>query len=213
MNEAAQRIPPPLTPAILQWIRSKPYEWRADLVQEAHAILLELSNDRPEDDEALIEAQCLFALAHAYRTHAHLIDLLPTRACRRLYRALQDEGPALLVSQAEALAEKYQSQPGLIRHVIRVIQMLSGGGAREDIDRSEEMGAVFDPFEGLDTKGSLDKALSGLTEREREIIAHRYFEEPSLSQGEVASSLGISQPRVHTLEKRALEKMREMLAP
>ncbi len=54
-------------------------------------------------------------------------------------------------------------------------------------------------------------ALNKLSEREREIVIMRFglFDEPELTQKEVADKLGISQSYISRLEKRIMEKMKK----
>ena len=56
-------------------------------------------------------------------------------------------------------------------------------------------------------------AISKLTKREREIIIKRFglFGETELTQKEVADMMGISQSYISRLEKRILEKMRNII--
>lgn len=55
----------------------------------------------------------------------------------------------------------------------------------------------------------LKELISGLEEKEREIILRRYFE--NQTQTEIAKALNISQVQVSRLEKRILKRMREKL--
>ena len=71
------------------------------------------------------------------------------------------------------------------------------------------------------TKGITDRitmqefinALNKLSKREREIIVMRFglFGKPELTQKEVADLLGISQSYISRLEKRILDKMRNII--
>jgi RNA polymerase sporulation-specific sigma factor len=56
-------------------------------------------------------------------------------------------------------------------------------------------------------------ALNKLSKREREIIVMRFglFGKPELTQKEVADLLGISQSYISRLEKRILDKMRNII--
>ena len=55
----------------------------------------------------------------------------------------------------------------------------------------------------------IDQSLSALSERERQIIAMRYFK--GKTQSEIARVIGVSQVQISRLEKKALLKMREVM--
>ena len=55
----------------------------------------------------------------------------------------------------------------------------------------------------------IDQSLSALSERERQIIAMRYFK--GKTQSEIARVIGVSQVQISRLEKKALLKMRETM--
>ena len=65
--------------------------------------------------------------------------------------------------------------------------------------------------ERLIERVALDAAMSILPERERMVIALRFFH--GLTQDKTAKILGISQVQVSRLERRALETMREYMLP
>ena len=62
----------------------------------------------------------------------------------------------------------------------------------------------------FETFGDLRAALETLTEREREVIDLRFFDE--MSQAKIARKLNISQMHVSRLQQRALKRLREMLS-
>lgn len=64
-------------------------------------------------------------------------------------------------------------------------------------------------FEKKEQQLMLEDALRVLTEREREIIVLIYYK--NLSQKQVGERLGISQMHVSRLQRRALEKLRQLL--
>jgi RNA polymerase sigma-B factor len=76
--------------------------------------------------------------------------------------------------------------------------------------RLEVLGASDPQFRMIDERESMRLALDRLAPREREIIYHRFFHEAS--QSEVAARLNISQMHVSRLERRALERLRALLA-
>ena len=55
----------------------------------------------------------------------------------------------------------------------------------------------------------LEQLLDSLTEKEREIILMRYYEDKTQTQ--VAEKIGISQVQVSRLEKKILQKLRDKL--
>jgi len=62
----------------------------------------------------------------------------------------------------------------------------------------------------IDDQEAADRLLSFLDAREQEILRQRYYDEAT--QAEVAHRLGISQMHVSRLERRALQRLREMIA-
>ena len=65
--------------------------------------------------------------------------------------------------------------------------------------------------EDLLEKLSLHDALSQLPRRERQVVLLRYFR--GMTQSACAGVLGVSQVQVSRLERRALDKLRQLLAP
>jgi len=76
--------------------------------------------------------------------------------------------------------------------------------------RLEILGESDPHYSLIDERESMKLALDRLAPREREIIYHRFFHESS--QSEVAARLNISQMHVSRLERRALERLRAILA-
>ena len=110
----------------------------------------------------------------------------------------------------------------------------SVGASREEVAASMEAGArvgsIYEPFDAGDESGGcladriaektsendkvldrivLAELLSGLGEKEQQIIKMRYFE--NTTQTVIAGRLGISQVQVSRLEKKILREMRERL--
>ena len=104
----------------------------------------------------------------------------------------------------------------------------SVGASREEVAASMEAGArvgsIYEPFDAGDESGGcladkiaektsdrivLAELLSGLGEKEQQIIKMRYFE--NMTQTVIAGRLGISQVQVSRLEKKILREMRESL--
>lgn len=84
-------------------------------------------------------------------------------------------------------------------------------------DAGEDTGSHFDALGGLDPeyaaideRESVQRMLALLDAREREIILQRFYGEAS--QAEVAAQLDISQMHVSRLERRALQRLKILLA-
>ena len=73
--------------------------------------------------------------------------------------------------------------------------MLSGGGMEE----------------GLVERLALRSALEQLPERERQVILLRYYR--GLTQARSAKVLGVSQVQVSRLERRAVDRLRQLMLP
>jgi RNA polymerase sigma-32 factor len=58
----------------------------------------------------------------------------------------------------------------------------------------------------------IDKALDGLSTREREIIAQRFLAERRITLAEIGENFGVSKERVRQIEGRALQKMHATLS-
>lgn len=75
---------------------------------------------------------------------------------------------------------------------------------------SESVGSEDPNLDRVEMQQVLERAMSHLTERERRIMAMRFFDE--MSQSEIAKRLGISQMHVSRLQRAALEHLRQQLA-
>jgi len=69
----------------------------------------------------------------------------------------------------------------------------------EEIEEAAERAARF------------ETAMDALSERERKVIELRYLVEHPLQLNEIGSSLGITKQRVNQIEKRAVEKLKNLL--
>lgn len=64
-------------------------------------------------------------------------------------------------------------------------------------------------YENIETQDAIGHIMRVLPENERQVIVMRYFE--GLSQREVAERLGVSQMTISRMEKKALERARQLL--
>jgi len=85
-----------------------------------------------------------------------------------------------------------------------------GPGVEGELDPMETIGSEDEEFERTDDRASLEPALAGLPEREREILRMRFAE--GLTQTQIAEKVGISQMHVSRLIRRSLDRMREQLS-
>ena len=90
------------------------------------------------------------------------------------------------------------------------IDALSGDGNGDDSTSAADRAGGLDPdLEHLGDRDQVARALAHLPERERVIVALRFFRD--LSQQEVGDRLGISQMHVSRLQHRALTRLRHFL--
>lgn len=121
-----------------------------------------------------------------------LVRGLRSRLCTELGRE-----PALSeLAEAETATEpviSLQTETG--EGGLTLEGMLSGGGMED----------------GLVERLALREALEELPQREREVLLLRYYK--GLTQTRAARVLGVSQVQVSRLERRAVERLRQTLAP
>src|ERR1700730_11692357 len=90
---------------------------------------------------------------------------------------------------------------------------LSQGGGQEDgeeLDPLETLGDIEHQYEASENPAVRAPGFRVLDERERAILHLRFFE--GLTQSQIAQQVGISQMHVSRLIRRALEKIREVIA-
>ncbi len=85
----------------------------------------------------------------------------------------------------------------------------SRGPEEEASTLADAIGGVDPEFGRLETRFTLEAALTALPEREQTILRLRYAEERS--QAEIARQLGISQMHVSRIQRTALSRLRAML--
>ena len=85
-----------------------------------------------------------------------------------------------------------------------------GSGEDQNLRLLDKLTDEREQQEELLNRMVLEELLKRLTEKDREIIMRRYFENETQSQ--IAADLNISQVQVSRLEKRILRQMREYLS-
>lgn len=91
-----------------------------------------------------------------------------------------------------------------------VDQSIETGSDGSTLTTLDVMGSVDEGFEKVDQKLFLESALHVLDDREKQIIQSLFID--GKSQKETGESLGISQMHVSRLQKKALVKLRKVLA-
>ena len=120
------------------------------------------------------------------------------------YKAAHDDSPTI-----EMIAEKFGMEPG---EAIYVMDSAKFPLSLYDGADDEHGQTLIDKIAAKETvEDSLDKvilkdAISSLDEREKKIVALRYFRDKT--QSEVARVLGVSQVQVSRLESKIIEKLR-----
>ena len=89
----------------------------------------------------------------------------------------------------------------------RVSEALSAMDAMKNIEEPENIGLWTDEEEGNIRKIDIKKAISNLSERERQVILLRYYKD--LTQQQVADVMGLTQVQVCRIEKKSLKNMEE----
>ena len=80
------------------------------------------------------------------------------------------------------------------------------GGEDGDAAWHERLGAEDEGYDRAEWRGSLQRGIRALPERDRTILALRF--EKELTQSEIAARIGVSQMHVSRLLRRALERLR-----
>ena len=117
-------------------------------------------------------------------------------------RFLRDDGMIKVSRPLKALAGKVGARVGSIYEPFDAGDESGGCLADKIAEKTSENDRVLDRI-------VLAELLSGLGEKEQQIIKMRYFE--NMTQTVIAGRLGISQVQVSRLEKKILREMRERL--
>jgi RNA polymerase sigma-B factor len=89
------------------------------------------------------------------------------------------------------------------------LSLSAGPSGEDELDPMETIGEDDAGYERTDNRTSLEPALAGLPDRERDILRMRF--EEGLTQTQIAEKIGISQMHVSRLIRRSLERMRTQL--
>ncbi|MCL2450311.1 MAG: sigma-70 family RNA polymerase sigma factor [Polyangiaceae bacterium] len=193
-----------------------------DVIQQGHVGLLRAAMKFDPDKECRlatyaaywIRAEIREFVVRAYR----VVRLGTTKAERRALRAYR--------KMREADVDALAAASGMTRD--RLELLLPVIAAREaSLDaRDDDHGAVSDriasaapsPEEAASvheragqTRGAIDEALRGLTDRERLIVRARLMAEDPQTLQELGARLGVSKERVRQIEERACDKLRARL--
>lgn len=92
------------------------------------------------------------------------------------------------------------------------LESLQAGMSSDSDDKNRaliETVASDDTEEKIIDRVFIEESLSGLSERERNILLMRYFR--GKTQAEIADKIGVSQVQVSRIEKKALQKIRDKM--
>ena len=87
---------------------------------------------------------------------------------------------------------------------------IDGSNDSEGASIADRYGSLDDALEGIDNRESLRPLLAALPERDKQILLMRFFE--NMTQGQIASEMGISQMHVSRILTKTLAALRENLS-
>ena len=131
------------------------------------------------------------AINAAHSTLSHTLGRSPTVADVAAHLGVTDEAVIEGLEGARAYQATSLSAPT---------------GADGGTELGETLGATDAGYEAVDQHESLQPALAGLDERDRRIIALRFY--GNLTQTQIAAELDLSQMHVSRLLRRALDRLR-----
>ena len=133
------------------------------------------------------------------------VDELTNRYQRspKIYEIAENLG----ISEEEVLETMELGKGYQTASVDKPIEAGSDGG---EVTALDVLGSEDKGFEQVDQRLLLESALHVLNEREKQIIQWTFLE--NKSQREVGEALGISQMHVSRIQKKAIEKLRKVLA-
>lgn len=122
-----------------------------------------------------------------------------------------------LVPDVDQIAEVLRVPPAAVSAAMQaqgcfsVVSLDRGVAVDDDTTLAEMLVHPHDSdFDAAEARAMLAVGLAGLTPRDRMVIHLRFVDE--LSQAEIALALGVTQPRVSRLLRRALEQLRDVVA-
>jgi RNA polymerase sigma-B factor len=101
-------------------------------------------------------------------------------------------------------------EAGRSRTSLSLNQSLGAGDGEDERIPLDTIGNLEAGFETAEYRLMLEPAFERLSERERRILHHRFFE--GLTQSQIAANIGVSQMHVSRLIRRALIKVRAEIA-
>lgn len=103
---------------------------------------------------------------------------------------------------------------GLVAAEARSVGTLDTPSSSGENDRSADtqaaLGVADSGFDHLDNELTVERALHGLAERDRDIVRMHFYD--GLSQADIAERIGMSQMHVSRLLRRAIDTMRSQMA-
>ncbi len=215
----------------------------ADLIQEGMVGLVQAVARFNPDRDVRLSTYSMWWIRAAIQDHVvrswSLVRLSTTSAQKSLFLQLRrmtsefvESADALTeeLSQklAQKLAERFATTAAEVKNLARRItsrdQSLDakvsnrGDGAGTWLDRlasdaPSPEDRLVERSERLALGGLIDRALAKLPDREKFIIENRYFAEARQTFAAIGFELNLSKDRVRQLEARALETLRDFLAP
>ncbi len=161
---------------------------------------------------------------------SRMVRIGTSRAHRKLFfklRALKGKLAAKGITEYDDVVDQVNLETGVSREDIEEMDTLltrSDTSLDTPMEASGVALAEVMPAEGptqeelfadmeveADRAALLQRAMSELIPREREIIEKRYFVDPPIQLKDLGKEMGISKQRVSQLERRALKKLRQSM--
>lgn len=194
---------------------------RDDLVQVARmALFLAIRRFRPGEGRRFVSfavPTITGELKRHFRDQCWVVR--PPRRIQELRARISRQGPELEQHLGrEATTEEIGTELGVDEQLVRSASVADGSFRPSSLDAPIDAGG--DTTLGLTLAGdsdtervvdriALQRALSGLSRRERLILAWRFAE--NLTQAEIGRRLGVSQMQVSRLLRRSLDRARDAL--
>jgi len=206
-----------------------------DLIQEGSVGLMQAVKKFDPDRGYRLLTYAVYwirTFIHPFLMHtARMIKIGTSRAHRKLFfklRALKGKLAAEGITEREQLLDAVSEQTGVKRdEVVAMDNLISRHDASLDAPAQDTGTALAEvlPQEGpsqeelietleieADRAARLQEALTVLDAREREIVEKRYLTEQPVQLKELGEAMGVTKQRVAQLERRALHKLRAVMA-